>query len=209
MAKTVKDGGVYKHNLARVEVGSIVKPLYDKEPTPAWVKQFKAMLKHFKISAQTLYQLTAESGKTNEFGHPYTTRSMANLLNHYKAKNNGWTKNAQQTINDHLDILIEHLCRLDDAPADPYRSVTSYGITDIYPSPNQIAQEEEPKNLLQRLEESGRKPFLPKSGYKTIHKSEYVPYKQKPKTLNEQRAEIGLAPMPIKVKLTKIHIIRR
>ena len=215
MAKTVQDGGVYKHSLARVEVESLVKPLYDKEPTPAWMEQFKATLKHFRMSMGVLGKLASEAGKANNLGHRYTNYSLYNALKHYEDKVCDWTENAQKTVNDHLDILIEYLCRPDDEPVDPKRCITSYGIKDIYPQVVKdglglaMEEDEEPKSLLQRLEESGRKPFLPKSGYETVHKSEYVPYKQEPKTLNEQRAEIGLEPVPVKVKLTKVHIIRR
>lgn len=198
----IKDGGNYAHNLARCEVSSLVDKLRDREPTPAWVGELNATLKHFKMNQGFLAELVIASGRKNLLGRAYTHATLQNMIAGYRL-DHSFTKNAQKTINDHLDILVDYLSKPDDAPVDPYRSVTSYGIKDIYPSPNQIAQEEEPKTLLQRLEESGRKPFLPKSGYETVHKSEYVPY--------GDGIYIDPNPKVHKVKLTKVkvHIIRR
>lgn len=194
----VQDGGAYKHNLARVEVESLVAPLRDKEPTSAWVKQFNECLRqfneclrHFKMSQATLSKLASESGRKNMLGRPYTISTLNNMLMHYQSEHS-WTKNAQKSINDHLDILVDYLSK----------------------------PEEEPKTLLQRLEESGRKPVHPKTN--RIDEDEPHPGESwadygnrlaqrvddAKRTIAESIVTL-VSKKPVKVKLTRVHIIRR
>lgn len=195
---TVQDGGAYKHNLARVEVESIVKPLYDKEPTSAWVKQFNECLRHFKMSQAMLSKLASESGRKNMLGRPYTISTLNNTIMHYQSEHS-WTKNAQKAINDHLDILVDYLSK----------------------------PEEEPKTLLQRLEESGRKPVHPKANRidtdEPSPEESWADYGNRlaqqvddaKRTIAESATKMFenvvtlVSKKPLKVKLKKVHIIRR
>ena len=102
---------MYKGKLDRCEVESVVAPLRDKEPTPAWRKQFKSTLKHYGVSFGTLSELTANSNKVNLLSRRYGKTSLQSLLAHYKEKYNDWTKNGSKTINDHLDVLVDYLSK--------------------------------------------------------------------------------------------------
>lgn len=108
----------YKGQLDRCEVESIIAPLRDKEPTPAWRKQFKDVLKHYDVSFKSLVYLTAISNKVNLLGRRYSERSLEGLLANYNNKHNDWTKNGFRTINDHLDVLVDYLSK----PIDPFEA---------------------------------------------------------------------------------------
>lgn len=101
----------YKGQLDRREVESIIAPLRDKEPTPAWRKQFKDVLKHYDVLLKTLMHLTVISNKVNLLGRRYGEQSLQALLAHYKDGHNDWTKNGFRTINDHLDVLVDYLSK--------------------------------------------------------------------------------------------------
>ena len=101
----------YKGQLNRCEVESIIAPLRDKEPTPAWRKQFKDVLKHYGVTLKTVMHLTAISNKVNLLGRRYGEQSLQALLAHYNEKHNDWTKNGSRTINDHLDVLVDYLSK--------------------------------------------------------------------------------------------------
>jgi hypothetical protein len=101
----------YKGQLNRCEVESIIAPLRDKEPTPAWRNQFKSVLKHYGVSLRSLTHLTAISNKVNLLGRRYGEQSLQALLAHYNDGHNDWTKNGFRTINDHLDVLVDYLSK--------------------------------------------------------------------------------------------------
>lgn len=101
----------YKGQLYRCEVESIIAPLRDKEPTPAWRNQFKEMLKHYGVTLKSLTHLTAISNKVNLLGRRYGEQSLQALLAHYNDGHNDWTKNGFRTINDHLDVLVDYLSK--------------------------------------------------------------------------------------------------
>ena len=103
----------YAHSLDRCEVESVVNPLKDKEPTPAWYEKLTQVLKHYDISFRQLSLLAEASKRSNLVGNPYTVLTLKNTINNFKW-NKGtrtWTKNAQYTVNDHLDILIDYLSK--------------------------------------------------------------------------------------------------
>lgn len=101
----------YKGQLNRCEVESIIAPLRDKEPTPAWREQFRDVLKHYDVMLKTLMHLTATSNKVNMLGRRYGEYSLQGLLAHYNDGHNDWTKNGFRTINDHLDVLVDYLSK--------------------------------------------------------------------------------------------------
>lgn len=101
----------YKGQLNRCEVESVIAPLRDKEPTPAWRKQFKDVLKHYGVTFKTLMCLTAASNKVNQLGRRYGEYALQALLAHYNEGHNDWTKNGSRTINDHLDVLVDYLSK--------------------------------------------------------------------------------------------------
>lgn len=104
----------YKGQLNRCEVESIIATLRDKEPTPAWRKQFKDVLKHYGITLKTLMHLAVISNKVNLLGRRYGEQSLQALLAHYNEKHNDWTKNGSRTINDHLDVLVDYLSKSEE-----------------------------------------------------------------------------------------------
>ena len=104
----------YKGQLDRCEVESIIAPLRDKEPTPAWRKQFRDVLKHYGVTLKTLMHLAVISNKVNLLGRRYGEQSLQALLAHYNEKHNDWTKNGSRTINDHLDVLVDYLSKPED-----------------------------------------------------------------------------------------------
>lgn len=101
----------YKGQLDRCEVESVIVSLRDKEPTPAWRKRFKDMLKHYGMTLKSLMHLTAASNKVNTLGRRYGEQSLQALLAHYNDGHNDWTKNGFRTINDHLDVLVDYLSK--------------------------------------------------------------------------------------------------
>lgn len=101
----------YKGQLDRCEVESVIAPLRDKEPTPAWRKKFKDMLKHYGMTLKSIMHLTATSNKVNLLGRRYGEQSLQALLAHYNDGHNDWTKNGFRTINDHLDVLVDYLSK--------------------------------------------------------------------------------------------------
>lgn len=189
----------YKGQLDRCEVELAIAPLRDKEPTPTWRKQFREMLRYYGVTLRSLMHLTATSNKVNMLGRRYGEQSLQALLAHYNDGHNDWTKNGFRTINDHLDILVDYLSK----------------------------PEEEPKTLLQRLEESGRKPVHPKANHIDAdepHPGEsWADYGNRlaqqvddaKKTIAESGAKLYeniitlVSKKPVKVKLTRVHIIRR
>lgn len=103
----------YAHSLDRCEVESVVNPLKDKEPTPAWYEKLTQVLKHYDISFRQLSLLAETSKRSNLVGNPYTVLTLKNTINNFKWHKGAqtWTKNAQYTVNDHLDILIDYLSK--------------------------------------------------------------------------------------------------
>lgn len=110
----------FKGTLSRCEVESLVNPLRDKEPTKAWLQELKEVLLHFDVQKQKMCQLTADSNKCNEFGRRYSTRSFTQIIDNFISKRGSmtWTANAQKTVNDHLDILVDYLSK----PIDPFEA---------------------------------------------------------------------------------------
>jgi hypothetical protein len=103
----------FKNKLSAIEVHSVIDKLKDKEPTPAWIKQLKDVLKHYDVLMIKLGELAANSNKRNCLGRKYGRTSLNNIITHYSGKLNGFTENGQKTINDHLDVLAEYLINPD------------------------------------------------------------------------------------------------
>lgn len=110
--KTTKESK-YAHSLDRCEVESVVNPLKDKEPTPAWYEKLMQVLKHYDISFRQLCVMAADGKRCNLIGNPYGILSLRNAINNFVWRKGAqtWTKNAQYTVNDHLDILIDYLSK--------------------------------------------------------------------------------------------------
>jgi hypothetical protein len=103
----------FKNKLSAIEVHSVIDKLKDKEPTPAWIREFKYVLDHYHVTIRKLGQLASESNKVNVIGRRYGPTALSNIIGHYTGKINGFTKNGQKTINDHLDVLAEYLINPD------------------------------------------------------------------------------------------------
>lgn len=114
----------FKNKLSAIEVHSVIDKLKDKEPTPAWMRQLKDVLMHYGILMGDLGELAANSNKRNAMGRKYGRTSLANILSHYACKTNGFTKNGQKTINDHLDILAEYLINPDSSLPEEHPILT-------------------------------------------------------------------------------------
>lgn len=114
--KTIKDSK-FKGTLSRCEVESLVNPLRDREPTKQWMQELKEVLLHFDVQKQKMCQLTADSNKCNEFGRRYSNRCFSQIIDNFLSGRGSrtWTANAQKTVNDHLDILVDYLSKPDDA----------------------------------------------------------------------------------------------
>lgn len=100
---------IFAHKLAPETVLKKIEPLKDKEPTPAWRKALNDILKEYKVSMKLVIDLATKSDRYNELGRHYGEHSFNNVIQHYKGRDNGWTENAQKTVNDHLDILADYL----------------------------------------------------------------------------------------------------
>ena len=103
----------FKGTLSRCEVESLVNPLRDREPTKQWLRELKEVLLHFDVQKQKMCQLTADSNKCNEFGRRYSDRCFSQIIDNFLSGRGSrtWTTNAQKTINDHLDILVDYLSK--------------------------------------------------------------------------------------------------
>lgn len=114
--KTIKDSK-FKGTLSRCEVESLVNPLRDREPTKQWMQELKEVLLHFDVQKQKMCQLTADSNKCNEFGRRYSNRCFSQIIDNFLSGRGSrtWTANAQKTVNDHLDILVDYLSKPIDA----------------------------------------------------------------------------------------------
>lgn len=110
--KTIKESK-FKGSLNRCEVESLVNPLRDKEPTKQWLRELKEVLKHFDVEKQKMCQLAADSNKCNLLGHRYSRRCFQQIIDNFLSEKGSrtWTANAQKTVNDHLDILVDYLSK--------------------------------------------------------------------------------------------------
>lgn len=148
----------YKGQLNRCEVESVIAPLRDKEPTPAWRNQFKEMLKHYGVTLKSLTHLTAISNKVNMLGRRYGEQSLQALLANYNDGHNDWTKNGFRTINDHLDVLVDYLSKpvdLFEAAAETLNDTivkTSEFISKTQTTPLKDSLEPTTMTLRERLE---------------------------------------------------------
>ena len=117
--KTIKESK-FKGALSRCEVESIVNPLRDKEPTKQWLQELKEVLGRFDVQKHKMCQLTADSNKCNLLGHRYSSRCFPQIINNFISGKGSrmWTANAQKTVNDHLDILVDYLSK----PTDPFEA---------------------------------------------------------------------------------------
>lgn len=117
--KTIKDSK-FKGTLSRCEVESLVNPLRDREPTKQWLRELKEVLLHFDVQKQKMCQLTADSNKCNMFGRRYSSRCFSQIIDNFIRSRGSrtWTANAQKTVNDHLDILVDYLSK----PIDPFEA---------------------------------------------------------------------------------------
>lgn len=117
--KTIKESK-FKGALSRCEVESIVNPLRDKEPTKQWLQELKEVLGHFDVQKHKMCQLTADSNKCNLLGHRYSSRCFPQIIDNFISGKGSrtWTANAQKTVNDHLDILVDYLSK----PIDPFEA---------------------------------------------------------------------------------------
>lgn len=119
--KTIKDSK-FKGTLSRCEVESIVNPLRDREPTKQWLRELKEVLLHFDVQKQKMCQLTADSNKCNEFGRRYSSRCFSQIIDNFLSGRGSrtWTTNAQKTVNDHLDILVDYLSKPEEKEEDEH-----------------------------------------------------------------------------------------
>ena len=110
----------FKGTLSRCEVESLVNPLRDREPTKQWLRELKEVLSHFDVQKQKMCQLTADSNKCNMFGRRYSNRCFGQIIDNFISGRGSrtWTPNAQKTVNDHLDVLVDYLSK----PIDPFEA---------------------------------------------------------------------------------------
>lgn len=110
----------FKGTLSRCKVESLVNPLRDKEPTKAWLQELKEVLSYFDVQKQKLCQLTADSNKCNAFGRRYSDRCFSQIIDNFISGRGSrtWTANAQKTVNDHLDVLVDYLSK----PVDSFEA---------------------------------------------------------------------------------------
>ena len=172
----------YAHKLSRCEAESLIGPLKDKEPTPAWRQQLNNVLVHLDSSLQQMIYITTLSNRRNLLGRPYSFHTYNNMIQHYHDKTNGWTKNAAKTVNDHLDSLIDYFSK-EEEPQN-----------DIYQEP--IETKPEPTEI---VSPTG-------SVLETSNKGEESPFA---KAVKAAFNNLEAKPKRTKVKLTKVHIIRR
>ena len=119
--KTIKESK-FKGTLSRCEVESIVNPLRDREPTKQWLRELREVLGHFDVQKQKMCQLTADSNKCNEFGRRYSSRCFSQIIDNFLGGRGSrtWTTNAQKTVNDHLDILVDYLSKPEEKEEDEH-----------------------------------------------------------------------------------------
>lgn len=119
--KTIKESK-FKGTLSRCEVESIVNPLRDREPTKQWLRELKEVLLHFDVQKQKMCQLTADSKKCNEFGRRYSSNCFSQIINNFLNGRGSktWTTNAQKTVNDHLDVLVDYLSKPEEKEEDEH-----------------------------------------------------------------------------------------
>lgn len=112
----------FKGTLSRCEVESLVNPLRDKEPTKQWLRELKEILKHFDVEKQKMCQLAADSNKCNLLGHRYSVRCFQQIIDNFISEKGSrtWTSNAQKTVNDHLDILVDYLSKPEEQNEDEH-----------------------------------------------------------------------------------------
>jgi hypothetical protein len=117
--KTIKESK-FKGTLSRCEVESLVNPLRDREPTKQWMQELKEVLLHFDVQQQKMCQLTADSNKCNTLGRRYSNRCFIQIIDNFiRSKGSRtWTLNAQKTVNDHLDILVDYLSKPEEKEED-------------------------------------------------------------------------------------------
>ena len=67
-------------------------------------------------------QLTADSNKCNALGHRYSTRCFSQIVENFVSGRGSrtWTENAQKTVNDHLDILVDYLSKPEEKEEDEH-----------------------------------------------------------------------------------------
>lgn len=97
----------FKGRLQRCEIESLVNPFKDREPNDKWREDLKKLFKHLHFSLEQMYSLAASSTKCNAYGRRYTATNMANVLQQYR-RDKTYTELGKQTINDHLDLLIDY-----------------------------------------------------------------------------------------------------
>lgn len=112
----------FKGTLSRCEAESLVNPLRDREPTKQWLRELKEVLGHFDVQKQKMCQLTADSNKCNEFGRRYSSRCFSQIIDNFLSGRGSrtWTTNAQKTVNDHLDILVDYLSKPEEKEEDEH-----------------------------------------------------------------------------------------
>lgn len=120
---TIKESK-FKGTLSRCEVESIVNPLRDREPTKQWLRELKEVLLHFDVQKQKMCQLTADSKKCNEFGRRYSSRCFSQIIDNFLSGRGSrtWTTNAQKTVNDHLDVLVDYLSKSEEQNEPEYET---------------------------------------------------------------------------------------
>lgn len=100
----------FKGRIQRCEIESLVNPFKDKEPNDKWREDLKKLFKHLRFSLDQMYSLAANSPKCNAYGRRYTATNMANILQQYR-RDKVYTDLGRQTINDHLDLLIDYFAK--------------------------------------------------------------------------------------------------
>lgn len=114
----------FKGTLSRCEVESLVNPLRGREPTKQWLRELKEVLLHFDVQKQKMCQLTADSNKCNEFGRRYSDRCFSQIIDNFLRGRGSrtWTTNAQKTVNDHLDVLVDYLSKSEEQNEPEYET---------------------------------------------------------------------------------------
>lgn len=100
----------FKGRIQRCEIESLVNPFKDKEPNDKWRGDLKKLFKHLHFSLDQMYSLAANSTKCNTLGRRYTVTNMANVLQSYRREQT-YTELSRQTINDHLDFVIDYFAK--------------------------------------------------------------------------------------------------
>lgn len=88
------------------------------------MQELKEVLNHFDVQKQKMCQLTADSNKCNALGRRYTNRCFSQIVENFVSGRGSrtWTENAQKTVNDHLDVLVDYLSKSEEQNEPEYET---------------------------------------------------------------------------------------